>query len=87
MQTSPILDVQTHNNSQIPFTIHKLVSLLCQPVKMGFIKGKKLRLMIKKLLLRKNKVQDFESSLKNRSYPAVGKYMYHFEVALPTALQ
>lgn len=41
--------------------------------------------MIKKFLLRKNKVQNFESSLKNRGYPAVRKY--HSEVALPTVLQ
>ena len=41
--------------------------------------------MIKKFLLRKNKVRNFESSLKNRGYPAVRKY--HSEVTLPTALQ
>ena len=52
---------------------------------MSFIKEKTLRLVIKKFLLRKNKVQNFESTLKNRGYPAVRKY--HYEVALPTALQ
>ena len=41
--------------------------------------------MIKKFLLRKNRVQYLESGLKNRGYPAVRKY--HSEVALPAALQ
>ena len=36
--------------------------------------------MIKKFLLRKNKVRNFESSLKNRGYPAVRKY--HSEVTI-----